>query len=390
MNIASVCLRCRQSALSPHFQARGAGFVSLGALIKKDRNLEQGSDNNKSTDTESTRKVDNGLLQSAPPQEYPASADKLLQTLFSSSPGELSKPLMTRYSRLDLDIPKKEFEYVQSASYPFEKQYLVLKRMLQKENPSLKDLWTQTKKVLKLKPAESLKHAPWAQKVLLLVPRTLADILLLICRCRSLDLSSLKIPAAPEVIKLYLTHKVMLSNWDDILWIKIGALLEVVHQLPKDATAVEGFDPHDATRLLQEILDIWEIFMEEYGTTDHSVKTKPPKSETPDQLENIGGSVPTLSDRTRTWRGLPNHLDTRLPSLSARSAIRQRFLKFLPRYPNRPLNGIAEAALLTHDCIDILKTNSVISDSVIKSAQPFQTFVRNLNYKGYQIGRAHV
>lgn len=385
MNIASVCLRCRQSALSPHFQARGAGFVSLGALIKKDRNLEQGSDNNKSTDTESTRKVDNGLLQSAPPQEYPASADKLLQTLFSSSPGELSKPLMTRYSRLDLDIPKKEFEYVQSASYPFEKQYLVLKRMLQKENPSLKDLWTQTKKVLKLKPAESLKHAPWAQKVPLLVQRTLADILLLICRCRSLDLSSLKIPAAPEVIKLYLTHKVMLSNWDDILWIKIGALLEVVHQLPKDATAVEGFDPHDATRLLQEILDIWEIFMEEYGTTDHSVKTKPPKSESPDQLENIGGSVPTLSDRTRTWRGLPNNLDTRLPSLSARSAIRQRFLKFLPKYPNRPLNGIAEAALLTHDCIDILKTNSVISDSVIKSAQPFQTFVRNLNYKGYHL-----
>lgn len=385
MNIASVCLRCRQSALSPHFQARGAGFISLGPLIKKDRNLEQGADNNKSTDIESARKADNGLLQPAPPQEYPASAHNLLQNLFSSSPGELSKPLMTRYSRLDLDIPKKESEYAQSASDPFEKQYLVLKRMLQKENPSLKDLWTQTKKILKLKPARSLKLAPRAQKVLLLVQRTLADILILICRCRLTDLSRLEIPAAPEVIKLFLTHKVMLSNWDDILWIKIGALLEAVHHFPMGATAPEGFDPYDASRLLEEILDIWEIFMEVYGTTDHSVKTKPPESESPDQLENIGGSVPTLSDRTRTWRGLPNNIDTRLPYLSARSAIRQRFLKFLPQYPNRPLNGIAEAALLTHDCIDVLKTNSMVSDSVIKSAQPFHNFVRYLNYTGYHL-----
>lgn len=387
MNIANVCLRCRQSAISPHFQARGAGFVSLGSLIKKDRNLEQGGDNNKSTDTESTRKADNGLLPSAPPQEHPASVDKLLQTLFSSSPG-LPKPLMTRYSRLNLDIPRKDSEYfsaIQSSSYHFEKQYIVLKRMLLKENPSLKDLWAQTKKILKLKPAEALKHAPRAQKVFFLVQRTLADILLLVCRCRSLDLSSLKIPAAPEVIKLYLAHKVMLSIWDDILWIKIGALLEAVHQFPKDATAVEGFDPHDATRLLEEILDIWEIFMEEYGTTDHSVKTQPPKSEILDQPENIGGSVTTSSDRTRTWRGLPNNLDTRLPSLSARSAIRQRFLEFLPNYPNRPINGIAEAALLTNDCIDILKTNSVISDSIIKNAQPFHNFVRYLNYKGYHL-----
>lgn len=387
MNIANVCLRCRQSAISPHFQARGAGFVSLGALIKKDRNLEQGADN-KSTDTESTRKANNGLLYSALPQEHLASADKLLQTLFFSTPGELPKPLMTRYSRLDLDIPKNEsgyFRAVQSASYPFEKQYLVLKRMLQKENPSLKDLWTQTKKILKLKPAESLKHAPRAQKPLLLMQRTLADVLLLICRCRSLDLSSLKIPAAPEVIKLYLTHKVMLSSWDDILWIKIGTLLEAVHQFPKDPTAVEGFDPHDATRLLEEILDIWEIFMEEYGIMDHSVKTQPPKSESLDQPENTGGTVPMSRDRSRTWHGLPNNLDTRLPSLSARSAIRQRFLEFLPKYPNQPMNGIAEAALLTHDCIDILKTTSVISDSVIKSAQPFHNFVRYLNYKGYHL-----
>lgn len=385
MNITSLCLRCRQSALSPHLQARGAGFVSLGALIKKDRNLEHVADKNKSTDSESTRKADNGLLQPAPPQEYPASADKLLQNLFSSSPGELSKPLMTRYSRLDLDIPEKESEYASSAFDPVEKQYLVLKRTLQKGNPSLKDLWTQTRKILKLKSAESSNHAPRTQKVLLLVQRTLADILLLICRCRSLELSSLKIPAAPEVIKLYLTHKVMLSNWDDILWIKAGALLEAVHQLPKDATTVEVFDLQDAPRLLEDILDIWEIFMEEYGTTDHSVKTKPLESQSPGQLENIGGAVPTLPDRTRTWRGLPNNLDTRLSSLSARSAITQRFLKFLPQYPNRPLNGIAEAALLTHDCIDILKSNSVISDSVIKSAKPFHNFVRYLNYKGYHL-----
>lgn len=377
MNIASVCLRCRQSAISPHFQARSAGFVSLGALIK------QGADNNKSSDIESTRKADNGLLQSASPQQHSASADKLLQTLFSSRLGELPKPLMTRYSRLNLDVRKKDSEYcgaVQSPPYPFEKQHLVLKRMLQKGNLSLKDLWTQTENILKLMPAES--HAPRAQKGLLLVQQSLADILLLICRCRSLDLSSLKIPAAPKIIKLYLTHKIMLSNWDDILWIKIEALLEAVHQFPKAAT---GFDPYDATRLLEEILDIWEMFMEEYGTTDHSVRTQPPKSESFDQPGNIAGSVATSSHRTRTWRGLPNNLDTRLPSLSARSAIRQRFLQFLPKYPNRPMNGIAEAALLTHDCIDILKTNSVISDSVIKSAQPFHNFIRFLNYKGYHL-----
>lgn len=388
MNIANVYLRCRQAAISPHFQARGAGFVSLGALIKKDSNLEQGADNSNSTDTESTRKADNGLLRSAPPQEHPASADKLLQTLFSSIPGELPKPSMTRYSRFDFDIPKKDsenFRAIQSPLYPFEKQYLILKRLLQKENPSLKHLWTQTKKILRLKPAESLKHAPRAERVLLLAQRTLADILLIICRCRSLDLSGLKIPAAPEVIKLYLTHKVMLSNWDDILSIKLGALLEVVHQFPKDATAVKRFDPDDAAGLLEEILDIWEIFIDEYGTTDHSVKTQPPKSESLDQLEGIGGSVTTSSGRTRTWRGLPNNLDIVLPSLSARSAIRQRFLEFLPKYPNQPINGIAEAALLTHDCIDILKTNSVISDSVIKSAQPFHNFVRYLNYKGYHL-----
>lgn len=388
MNIANICLRCRQLATSPHFQAQGAGFVSLGALIKNDRNLEQGVGNSKSTDTKLARKADNGLLQLSPQQEYPASEDKLLQTLFSSTLGELPKPLMTRYSRLDLDIPNRESEYfraVQGPCFPFEKQYLILKQMLRNENPSLKDLWAQTKKILKLKPAESLKHTPRAQRVLLLVQRPLADILLLICRCRSSDLSSLKIPAGPVVIKLYLTHKVMLSNWDDILWIKIGAFLEAVHQFPKNSTAVEGFDPHHAAPLLEEILDIWEIFMEEYGTTDHSVKTQPPKSENLGQFENIGGSVPTSSDRKRAWRGLPNNLDTRLPSLSTRSAIRQRFLEFLPKYPNRPMNGIIEAALLTHDCIDILKTNSTILDSVIKSAQPFYSFVRYLNYKGYHL-----
>lgn len=389
MNIANVCLRCRQSATSPRFQVRGVGFVSLGALIKNDRNLEQGAGNSKSTDTESTHKADShGLLQPAPQQEHPASADKLLQTLFSSISGDLPKALMTRYSRIDLDIPKKESEYFRANQGPcdsFEKQYLVLKRMLQKENPSLKYLWAQTKKILGLKPAESLKHTPRAQRVLLLVQQPLADILILICRCRSSDLSSLKVPAAPEVIKLYLTHKVMLSNWDDMLWIKIGALLEAVHQFPKDSNAVEGFDPHPATPLLEELLDIWEIFMEEFGTKDHSVMSQPPKSESLDQSGNNGGSVPTSSDRIRAWRGLPNKLDTGLPSLSTQSAIRQRFLEFLPEYPDRPMNGIAEAALLTHDCIDMLKTNSVISDSVIRSAQPLHSFVRHLNYKGYHL-----
>lgn len=388
MNIANVCLRCRQSATSPHLQARGVGFVSLGALIKNDLNLEQRAGTSKSTDTESTHKADDGLLQPAPQQEHPASADKLLQTLFSSTPGGLPKPLMTRYSRIDLDIPKKESEYlraVQDPCYPFDKQYLVLKRMLQKENPLLKDLWAQTKKILKLKPAESLKHTARAKRVVLLMHQPLADILLLICRCRSSDLSSLNIPAVPEVIKLYLTHKVMLSNWDDILWIKIVAFLEAVHQFPKDSTSIEGFDIHQATPLLEEILDIWEIFMEEYGTTDHSVSTHPQKPGSLDQSENIGGSMTMSSDRTRAWHGLPKNLDTRLPSLSTRSAIRQRFLDFLPKYPNRPMNDIAEAALLTHDCIDILKTNSVISDSVIKSVQPFHSFVKYLNYKGYHL-----
>lgn len=389
MNIANACLRCRQSATSPRFQARVVGFVSLGALIKNDRNLEQGAGNSKSTDTESTHKADShGLLQPAPQQEHPASADKLLQTLFSSTSGDLPKALMTRYSRIDLDIPKKESEYFRATQGPcdsFEKQYLVLKRMLQKENPSLKYLWAQTKKILGLKPAESLKHTPRTQRVLLLVQQPLEDILILICRCRSSDLSSLKVPAAPEVIKFYLTHKVMLSNWDDMLWIKIGALLEAVHQFPKDSNDVEGFDPHHATPLLEELLDIWEIFMEEFGTKDHSVMSQPPKPESLDQSGNNGGSVPTSSDRIRAWRGLPNKLDTGLPSLSTQSAIRQRFLEFLPEYPDRPMNGIAEAALLTHDCIDMLKTNSVISDSVIRSAQPFHSFVRHLNYKGYHL-----
>lgn len=387
MNIANVCLRCLQSVASPHFQARGAGFVSLDALIKNDRKFEQGAGNSKSTGTESTHKADNGLLQPAPQQEHPASADKLLQTLFSSTPGELPKTFKTRYSRVDLDIPQKESEYFRAAHspYPFEKQYFVLNRMLQKENPSLKDLWAQTKKILKLKPAESLKHTPRAQRVLLLMQRPLADILLLICRCRLSDLSTLGIPPAPEVVKLYLTHKVMLSNWDDILWIKLGALLETVHHFPKGSTYVEGFETHQATPLLEEILDIWEIFMEEYGTTDHSLRTQPPKSESLDQSENVGGSMPTSSDRTRAWHGLPKNLDTRLPSLNTRSAIRQRVLEFLPKYPNRPMNGIAEAALLTHDCIDILKKNSAISDSVVKSAQPFHSFVRYLNYKGHHL-----
>lgn len=387
MNIVNVCLRCLRS-VSPRFQARGAGFVSLDALIKNDRNFEQGAGNGKSTDTASTHKAENGLLQPVPQQEHPASADTLLQTLFSLTPGELPKSSKTRYSRIDLDIHKKESEYFRDAQgpcYAFEKQYLVLTRMLQKENPSLKDLWAHTKKILKLKPGESLKHTPKAQQVLLLVQRPLADILLLICRCRSSQLSSLKLPAVPEVIKLYLKHKVMPSNWDDILWLKLRLLLEVVHQFPKNSTSVEGFDPHQATPLLEEILDIWEIFMEEYGTTDHSPRTQPPKSEGLDQSEKIGSSVPRSSVRIRAWHGLPKNTDTRLPSLSTQSAIRQRVLEFLPKYPNRPMNGIAETALLTHDCIDILKTTSVISDSLIKSAQPFHSFIRYLNYKGYHL-----
>lgn len=386
MNIQYVCLRCRQQATRVRHQVRLASFVPLGGLLNNDhpngRNPAPVTIVREGTQTDAPSKSDSSLLQPLQQQntQLPFSVDKILASLFSSNQRGKSNRLQTRYS----GISRFEPQDICAGQDPLKTDIAILKRMLYKENASLKDLWAQLKNVLELEAFESSKDKYSDDKATLALQGVSKDILVLISRSRSSDLVRDSIPVLSEVIRLLVKNKLMRYHWEDILWIKTGALLQSISRPAGVPPVPEACDPLRAIPVLEEVLDVWEIFVEEYGQQQPATRVQIKNAGMLDDYDKFEGSMLKSSltrDRTRQWQGLPKDKDARLPYTDALNNVPQRFLLCLPRHPNQPVDGIIVAANLTHDCVNFLIQHSLIPETTVQNAQPFLAFVKNFRFK---------
>lgn len=393
MNIPYVCLRCRRHATKLRRQVRPATFISLGQLVDNDRDHLSALGDWAAAKKESLGKdcdaSSNSLLNPVRQQGYPQppSVDKILESLFSLNPEEDSQPSITRYSR----IPKPASRKIPADKDPTVDDIEVLRRMLYKEKAPLQDLWPQCKEALRSGAWKSLGKRYGSQGVTFVRQDVFGDVLLQICRGQTRKPFRRSIPSASETIRLYLMYKVLKYHWDDIFWIQIRALLEEIYQYRSISAVVldESVSkvPHNAILLFEELLNLWEVFMEQYGMQQKAFDINLAESNEIDISRILETSMlkPSVSrQKSRSWRGLPKYEDIRSRSAHFQADISLRFLQFLPRYPSRPVNSIVGAAILTYDCFHKLVKKfptSKKSKSVIESAQPLLSFIEHFNYK---------
>ena len=316
-------------------------------------------------------------------QDYPQplGVDKILQSLFSSNPEEDSQPSITRYSR----IPKPKSPQILAGKDCTVDDSEVLRRMLYKEKRPIKDSWEQCKKAIRSGAWKSLGKRFDSQRDNFVKQDVFGDLLLEICRFQSKYPLSRSTPAASEVIRLYSKYRVLKYHWDDIFWIQIRAVMECIYQsrslfaLPN--APVSKFS-HKAILLFEELLNIWEIFMEQYGMQQQALEidvTETGEIHFSDTTETTTLKPSISRHKPRTWRGLPDYEETMSGSGPCQADPLRRFLQFLPRYPNRPVDNIVGAAIMTFDCSHTLVKGFPASKSVIENARPLLSFIENFN-----------
>ena len=258
-----------------------------------------------------------------------------------------------------------------SEENPFE----VLSTMLNEEKATPEKLWAQFKEVIRTAAWRTTPSESVNEKAIQSVFR---ELLLQICKARSQEPFRLSLPAPSKIIRIYLKHGLMQYWWDKIFWLQLGVLVnwsrDGLHNSPNGEVPAH----ENTNRLVADILEVWEVFMETHGneTDSHGFGDLP-------ALIDCNTSVPaTMTTAQRAfigWRGLPTNADIKFRSVEAPTDSLHRFFHFLPNHLNdRKTIKVAAAAEFTCDCIIFLAKNHLITDSVIDFAQPFLSLMNHI------------
>jgi pentatricopeptide repeat protein len=345
---------------------RRSGFVSFSGVVDGHARGQDGSNEPHTSDISNfdLEKIAPNGLQLRTPWRHklprPYGVDKKLEGLFSASQNQSEKRHNLRYS----DGPV-------STDNAFE----VLHDMLNEGNLIPEHLWAQLEEVIRTNAWKTSVFKDTEDKDVKFKGIIFRELLLQLCKVRSREPFRLSVPTPAKMIRIYRKHGLMEYWWEEILWIQLGVLFDWGRKTLRTSRPGEVPAHENLSRLTGDTLEVWEVFMEEYGNrmTSSSVQKHDPD---PPNLSSCDTSMPATmrtAQRISTgWQGLPTSADIKFRSVQAPAEKVHRFLHYLPNHPNvRETIRVAEAALLTRDCIRFFTTKHLITEPVTDFAEPF-------------------
>ena len=379
MNTPYICLRCRLRIAHHSSNLRKASFVSLGTLVNT-------HDNDASTARELAQKK---IIDPTPPsaskaipqrQQYPKAPhpqqtgiDNVLETLFTSNQRNAPPPLISRYSKTLAERPSKATDLQGKLESRFE----VLKQKFYVEQAPLGKVWTICLELL----GDSSKRGPSNEEIAQVrnswIEKAFQDILRVASRSRLRGTADPSLPTPAEIIRVYNKYGLMRYWWDQILWGQLGSLVEL--RSPKPAHASGEDLPRQAHGLINEILDVWSLFVKRHGRRETSPM---PQNAVDGPTSDVHPYETLPMSGQSIWQGLPSPDDLVSASGSLPVEAVDRFLYLLPRHPNnRQAVRTSAAAVMTVDCLQWLSGNAKIENSELADVEPFVKFVRYLGHE---------
>ncbi len=378
MNAPYICLRCRLQIGRRGSNLGKSSFVSLGKLVNNDssdskaRELAQKKNNNPTLSIPS-KPIAQRTWRPKELRPQGTGVDGVLETLFASNQRNAPTPLVSRYSQTRADISTGSTAFQDSLEIPLQ----ALKQKLYTDKAPLKEVWKLCLDLLEEGSEEGMSKEQISQVRASSTEKVFRDILMVASRrhLRGPECPSLPTPA--EVIRVYNKHGLMQYWWDQTLWGQLGSLVEL---RSRGLSHTSGGDLiQTAQKLIQEILEVWRLFIEKYGGR----LTSPIRQKVRDDHDHGGGAsgAPPMSrySTTKGWRGLPSAADLISASANLPTESVDRLLYLLPRHPNnRQAIRTAAAAAMTVDCVqwhyDFVKARK----SELANAEPFVEFVTYL------------
>lgn len=378
MIVSNVRLGCRRR-IGIHCQqqpSRSAGFVSFGGLADSSIGDETTSNERRAMEGFHLDLEDNELKRTPlrVPWRHklprPYGVDRKLENLFSANQQQRDMGQNLRYSGGPV-LEDNVFE--------------ALSDMLHEGKATPEAMWAQFKEVIGTNAWKSSQLHSTHEKDAELKQTIFREFLLQICEVRSREPFRHSVPTPATIIRIYLKHGLMEYWWEKIFWLQLGVMVNWGRDLFYKPRTAEVPAHENINCLAGSILEVWEVFMEEHGnriSSSHSqiLGLGPPNISSCDT-----SMLATMSPSQRVstgWRGLPSSAYIKFRSVQAPEEKLHKFLHYLPNHPNvRETIRVAEAAILTRDCIQFFAKRHLINEAMVEFAQPFLELMEHI-FKG--------
>lgn len=353
--------RCSRQLLQYRGQLRKSSFVSLGKAVSNHDDLEQvaskppsvrfvtaGDDDLKYKQPRQKKRL--SFAKQYQEQRRPSGVDKVLETLFSSTRARIQTPEIARYSRLPIEqsseLAPAQSKTTEDSRYPrlpreqqlepatyaksIDHRLQELHTELQQGTTTLENIWTSCEELLGQNvwrpSAESQRGDEQSSNTLPLF----RDILLGVCSKQRITIQGVTTTPA-DVIKVYQKHGVMRYWWHEVLWSQLAQTLRLKYQKKNEQTeeeaSLEIALSAGIQTLLDEILQVWNLFMQRYDAVPGKVSVQ-------------GDVTASSGDAIEAQAPLPKELAS-------------QFLRLIPKHPQRMrTRQMAAAAVLTLDCLE--------------------------------------
>ena len=355
--------RCSRQILHFRGQLRKSSFVSLGKPVSNRDDVEQVASKPVAAQDDSlkhkrpwkTKRL--SFAKQYQEQRRPSGVDKVLETLFSSTRARIETPEISRYSRVPIEqsselapeegktpedsrysrLPKEQPLEPATYAKSIEHRLQELHAQFQRGITTLESIWTSCEEILEQnlwRPSrESQREDEQSSDALPLF----RDILLGVCAKQRISVQGVAItPAA--VIKVYRKHGIMRFWWHEVLWSQLAQALRLKYRKKSEKTDEEASPETTPSAgiklLLDEILQVWNLFMQRYDAVPGWVYVQ-------------GDVTASSGNAVKAQPPLPKEMAS-------------RFLRLILKHPQRmQIRQMPAAAVLTLDCLDSENHDSV-------------------------------
>ncbi len=354
--------RCSRQLLQFRGQLRKSSFVSLGKLVSNHDNLEQVASKPVAARDDDLKhkkpwqKKRLSFAKQYQEQRRPSGVDKVLETLFSSTRAHIQTPEISRYSRLPIEqnsgLAPDQGKTPEDSRYPrlsqeqplepatyaksIDHRLQELHAQLQQDTSTLEHIWASCEELLGQKSWRPSRESQRRDEHSNTLP-LFRDILLGVCSKQRITVQGATTTPA-DVINVYQKHGIMRYWWHEVLWSQLAQALRLKYQKrneqPEEEVSPEITASAGIKTLLDEILQVWNLFMQRYGAVPASVSVK----------DDVTAS---FGDAIEAQAPLPRDMAS-------------RFLRLIPKHPQRmQIRQMPAAAVLTLDFLESENHDSV-------------------------------
>ena len=344
MNARYVCLRCRHLLTFSGYQARQAGFVSLGRLLEKEP--AEPSALQPLTGSEEKRLGTQKKHRLRPD-------DPLLEDLFTSS---LRRREVSSKGESTLFVTPPEPVFVVPARQLVDEQIEALAHRMHVQRVPTLELWKDCQQLLRSSTWQQMESEVGGTQEVQFHPGQLElfrDILLQLVDVRPRVSHRQAIPFIVRAIKAYRNHIPMRDWWDQILCKMLSGYIQLTMGIARAYKREDTSADEHSKRILEDIVRVWQLLF--------------------DECEKLSTTLPTIRPR---WHSLPAIVGSGSP---LHFDISERINEVWPRYRgvSQQTTGIAIAAIMT---ADILSRTQKVDDLSVWNGLVAEPLFRFLTY----------